>query len=124
MVIVTPTRIYVKPILSLLSQVKVKSICHITGGGFYENIPRALPANCAAKIDSNALAIPPIFNLLQKEGNIPLREMFNVFNMGTGMCLVLDPADTDKALECLNEKGSGAKIIGEIISGEKEVILC
>lgn len=122
--LLTPTRIYVKPILSLLSRVEVKSICHITGGGFYENIPRALPEDCAAKIDSSALTIPPVFRLLQHEGNIPEREMFNVFNMGTGMCLTVDPADADKAINCLNKEGSGAKIIGEIISGEKEVILC
>ncbi|MGI6734180.1 MAG: phosphoribosylformylglycinamidine cyclo-ligase [Anaerovoracaceae bacterium] len=100
--LLTPTRIYVKPVLSLLSQIKVKGICHITGGGFYENIPRILPANCAAKIDYEALTVPPIFHLLQKAGNIPVREMFNVFNMGTGMCIITNPADADKAIQCLN----------------------
>ena len=101
--LLTPTRIYVKPVLSLLSKVKVKGICHITGGGFYENIPRILPADRTAKIDYKALTVPPVFHLLQREGNIPTREMFNVFNMGTGMCLIIDPADADKAIRHLNE---------------------
>jgi phosphoribosylformylglycinamidine cyclo-ligase len=130
--LLTPTRIYVKPVLPLFSKVRVKGLCHITGGGFYENIPRILPANCAAKIDREALTIPPVFHMLQKEGNIPTREMFNVFNMGTGMCLVTDPSDVDKAIQCLNEQfekessapAGTASIIGEIVPGEKEVILC
>ncbi len=134
--LLTPTRIYVKPVLSLLSQVRVKGISHITGGGFFENIPRALPANCAAKIDSATLSVPPVFQLLQKEGNVPQREMFNVFNMGTGMCIIVDSEDADKALAHLNAAENsepltsgqsarvGARIIGEVVTGEKEVILC
>ncbi|GAB1476127.1 phosphoribosylformylglycinamidine cyclo-ligase [Bacillota bacterium] len=135
--LLTPTRIYVKPILNLLSQIKVKSLSHITGGGFYENIPRALPAGCSAKINMMALTIPPIFNLLKHEGQIPEREMFNVFNMGTGMCLIVKEEDAGNALAILNkalseppfnssaDSGScKAALIGEIIPGEKEVILC
>ena len=135
--LLTPTRIYVKPILSLLSQIEVKSLCHITGGGFYENIPRALPVGCSAKIDMKTLTVPPIFNLLKHEGQIPEREMFNVFNMGTGMCLVVKEEDADKALAILNKALSGppfnsgagsgqckAALVGQIVPGEREVILC
>ncbi len=125
--LLAPTQIYVKPVLSLLEQTEVKGICHITGGGFYENIPRALPSNCSAKIDENSLVIPPVFSLLQKEGKVPPREMFNVFNMGTGMCLILSPEDADNAVRSLNAGSSlpgTAAVIGEIVPGEKEVIVC
>lgn len=124
--LLTPTRIYVKPILSLLSQVKVKSICHITGGGFYENIPRALPIGCSAKISLAELEIPPIFHLIKQEGKIPEREMFNIFNMGTGMCLIVKDEDSPRALEILNESlpECKAKVIGEVVSGQREVVLC
>jgi phosphoribosylformylglycinamidine cyclo-ligase len=118
--LLTPTKIYVKEVLSLLEKINVKGISHITGGGFYENIPRMLPDNCSAKIEMNALNVLPIFDILSKEGNIPQREMFNVFNMGTGMCIVLDPKDADQALHYLKD----GHIIGRIVSGDKEVILC
>lgn len=122
-----PTSIYVKPILSLLaSPVNVKGLCHITGGGFYENIPRILAENCSAKIDLKALNVPPIFNLLEREGQIPPREMFNVFNMGTGMCAIVKEEDCDKSLDILNRtlKEGKAQVIGQVIHGENEVILC
>lgn len=122
--LLTPTKIYVKPILALLDKIKVKGISHITGGGFYENIPRALPEGFAAKIQRSSLTIPPVFSLMQGIGNIPEREMFNVFNMGTGMCLFIDPSDADETLRILAENGAAATIIGEVAQGEKEVIIC
>ncbi len=122
--LLTPTKIYVKPILALLDKIAVKGISHITGGGFYENIPRALPEGFTAKIERASLSISPIFSLMQKLGNVPEREMFNVFNMGTGMCLFVDPADADQALRILAENGQQASIIGEVAPGEKEVIIC
>jgi phosphoribosylformylglycinamidine cyclo-ligase len=122
--LLTPTKIYVKPVLSLLKEVPVKGISHITGGGFYENIPRTLPKGCAAKIQRESLKIPPIFHLMQKIGNIPEREMFNVFNMGTGMCIVVNSADADRAVQVLQQQGEDAYIIGEVVDGENEVILC
>ena len=99
--LLTPTRIYVKPILKLLEQVKVKSISHITGGGFYENIPRAVPQGFQAVIDRDAVDVLPIFRLIQEVGNIPERDMFNTFNMGIGMCVVVGKEDADKAVEIL-----------------------
>lgn len=132
--LLTPTRIYVKPVLALLSSLDVNGLCHITGGGFYENIPRALPEGCSAKINKNAMAISPIFKLLMHEGQVSEREMFNVFNMGTGMCIIVKEEDVDKALDLLNDSlqetsrpdqtTEKAKVIGEIISGNKEVVLC
>ena len=122
--LLTPTKIYVKPILALLEKVAVKGISHITGGGFYENIPRALPEGCSVKIERAALSIPPVFRLMQKLGNVPEREMFNVFNMGTGMSLLVDPADADQTLRMLKENGETASVIGEVVSGEKEVVIC
>ncbi|MDD4584212.1 MAG: phosphoribosylformylglycinamidine cyclo-ligase, partial [Eubacteriales bacterium] len=122
--LLTPTKIYVKPVLALLERLEVNAISHITGGGFYENIPRALPKGYSARIRRESLLIPPVFHLMQKIGNIPEREMFNVFNMGTGMCIVIASKDTDKALELLKEQGEEALIIGEIIRGDNEVILC
>jgi len=122
--LLTPTKIYVRPILALLEKINVKGISHITGGGFYENIPRALPDGFTAKIQRSALTIPPIFSLMQKTGNIPEREMFNVFNMGTGMCLFVDPVDADEALRVLEENGEKATVIGEVTPGEKEVFIC
>jgi phosphoribosylformylglycinamidine cyclo-ligase len=122
--LLTPTKIYVKPVLSLLEEVAVKGISHITGGGFYENIPRALPEGCSVKIERAALSVPPVFTLMQKLGNVPEREMFNVFNMGTGMSLIVDPADTDRTLRLLKDSGETAAVIGEVIPGEKEVVIC
>ncbi len=116
--LLTPTRIYVKPMLALANEVTVKAVSHITGGGFYENIPRSLPAGFAAKIDSAALKILPIFTLLQKTGNIPERDMFNTYNMGVGMSIVVAKEDADKALNVLRAAGENAYICGEIVKGD------
>ena len=116
--LLTPTKIYVKPMLSLQEQVTVKAVSHITGGGFYENIPRSLPKGFTAKIDANALDILPIFHLMQKVGNIPERDMFNTFNMGVGMSVVVSKQDANKAVEILKANGENAYIMGEIIKGE------
>lgn len=121
-VLLTPTRIYVKPILALLEAVQVHGISHITGGGFYENIPRALPAGLCAKIDRAALRIPPIFPLLQKVGNIDERDMFNTYNMGVGMCVTAAKEDADKALSVLRANGEDAYVIGEVVEGDGVVI--
>ena len=115
--LLTPTKIYVKPILSLLEKVDVKGISHITGGGFYENIPRTIPEGFGASIEEAKVKIPPIFSLIQKEGDIPKRDMFNTFNMGVGMCVVVSAEDADKAVEILNENGEKAYIMGEVKAG-------
>ena len=121
--LLTPTKIYVKPILALLDEVKVKSISHITGGGFYENIPRSLPEGMTAKIDKSSLRILPIFNLIMKTGNIPERDMFNTFNMGVGMSVIVDKADAQKALEILKANGEDAYIMGEVVESGEGVII-
>ena len=121
--LLTPTKIYVKPMLALLEKVKVKSIAHITGGGFYENIPRALPQGCTAKIDRSAVKVLPIFDLIAKTGEIPEREMFNTFNMGVGMIAVLKKDDADAALQVLRENGEDAYLLGEIVAGDEGVII-
>ncbi len=121
--LLTPTRIYVKPVLALLEEVEVKGISHITGGGFYENIPRSIPDGFGAKIDKSAVKILPIFKLIQKEGNISERDMFNTFNMGVGMSIVVSKEDAQKALEILKAQGEDAYIIGEIIESDEKVIL-
>ncbi len=120
--LLTPTKIYVKSILELLSKVTVKSISHITGGGFYENIPRSLPDGITAKIDRKSLKILPIFEVIAKVGSIVERDMFNTFNMGVGMCVVVDKADADKAVEILKSCGEDAYVIGELIEGEDLII--
>ena len=121
--LLTPTKIYVKPMLALFDQVNVKAVSHITGGGFYENIPRSLPEGYAAKIDKSSLKILPIFDLIMKTGNIPERDMFNTFNMGVGMSVVVDKADAQKAVEILKANGEDAYVMGEVIkSGEGVVI--
>ena len=114
--LLTPTRIYVQPVLALLNQVAVKSISHITGGGFYENIPRSLPEGCAARIDH--VEVLPVFPLIAKTGGIPERDMFNTFNMGVGMSLVVAADDAERALEILHENGEAAYRMGEIVEGE------
>ena len=119
--LLTPTKIYVKPILQLMEQVTVKSISHITGGGFYENIPRAIPEGYQAVIQRDAVDVLPIFQLIQEVGNIPERDMFNTFNMGVGMCVVVSRQEADKAVEVLRSRGEKAKIIGEIQKGEHTV---
>ena len=118
-----PTKIYVKPVLALLEKVNVKGISHITGGGFYENIPRSIPDGLGAKIDKSAVRVLPIFDVIAKEGNIPERDMFNTYNMGVGMSIVVPAEQVEKALEILTAHGETAYVIGEIIEGEEKVIL-
>lgn len=122
--LLTPTKIYVKAILNLLDKVNVKSISHITGGGFYENIPRSLPKNLAAKIERNAVQVLPIFDLIARTGNIPERDMFNTFNMGVGMIVSVDKNDADKAVAAINETGEEAYVLGELVESEEGVIIC
>ena len=122
--LLTPTRIYVKPVLALLEQVNVHGISHITGGGFYENLPRCLPEGTAAKICRADVKIPPIFDLIAKEGNVPERDMFNTFNMGVGMAIVVAAEDAEKALSILREAGEDAYVIGEVVAGDEGVIIC
>ena len=121
--LLTPTKIYVKPILALLDQIKVKGISHITGGGFYENIPRSIPDGLGAKVDKSAVRILPIFDLIAKVGGISERDMFNTFNMGVGMCVITSPEDAEKALEILKANGEDAYVIGEVVKSEDKVIL-
>ncbi|MDR2964456.1 MAG: phosphoribosylformylglycinamidine cyclo-ligase [Treponema sp.] len=112
--LLTPTKIYVKPILNLMEKIPVRSVCNITGGGFYENIPRAYGQDVGAVIKKSAFNIPEIFNLIQKGGNVPERDMFNTYNMGIGMCVISPPEYADEAVRILNESGESAAIIGEI----------
>ncbi len=121
--LLTPTRIYVKPVLALLSAVNVHAISHITGGGFYENIPRSLPKGYSVKVDKASLKIPPIFGLIQKVGGISERDMFNTFNMGVGMSIVVAASDADKALDILKANGEDAYIIGKVIESSEGVII-
>ena len=122
--LLTPTRIYVKPLLALMDRVEVRGVSHITGGGFYENIPRSIPQGLSARIDKSALRVPPIFDLLAGVGRIPERDMFNTFNMGVGMSVVVPADQADKALAVLRENGEDAYVMGEIVSGEEKVVLC
>ncbi len=119
--LLTPTKIYVKPILALLEQVEVKGISHITGGGFYENIPRSIPDGLCARIDKASLKTPPIFSLIAQAGNIPERDMYNTYNMGVGMSVVVPAAQAERALEIL--RGENAYIMGRIEKGSEKVIL-
>ena len=121
--LLVPTKIYVKPVLALLDQVDVKGISHITGGGFYENIPRSIPDGLCARIDKSAVRILPIFRLIAKTGNIPERDMFNTFNMGVGMSVIVPAAQADRALEILTTQGEDAYVIGSIVKNEEKVIL-
>lgn len=113
-----PTRIYVKPVLELAKEVRIKGCAHITGGGFYENIPRCLKNGIAARINKNALRIHPLFDLIASTGDIPERDMFNTFNMGVGMCLIVSREDADCALEILRANGEEAYICGDTVLGE------
>ena len=122
--LLAPTRIYVKSVLALMEQVKVKGISHITGGGFYENIPRSIPEGLGAKIDKSAIRVLPIFDLIAKTGNIPERDMYNTYNMGVGMSIVVPAADAEKALEILKANGEDAYLIGEIIKSDEQVVIC
>ena len=119
-----PTKIYVKPVLALLEAADVKGISHITGGGFYENIPRAIPDGLSAKIDRSAIKILPIFDLLQRTGNIPERDMFNTYNMGVGMAVIVAKEDEEIALSTLRAEGIDAYRIGVIERGEEKITIC
>ena len=122
--LLTPTRIYVKPMLALFEAVKVKGVSHITGGGFYENIPRSIPKGLGARIEKSAVRVLPIFDLIAKTGNIPERDMFNTFNMGVGMSAVVAAEDADEALRVLRANGEDAYIIGSIVESEDKVQIC
>ena len=118
-----PTKIYVKPILKLIEQVKVKGISHITGGGFYENMPRMLRDGVALKINKNSYEIPPIFKLIAERGNIPERDMYNTFNMGIGMAVIVPENEGEKSLKILRQAGEEAYLIGEVVEGNNEIIV-
>lgn len=122
-VLLTPTKIYVKPMLALFKEIQPHGVMHITGGGFYENIPRGLPEGFSAKISKDSLEIPAIFKLLMEKGGIPERDMFNTYNMGTGMTVVVDEKDADRAIEIINGAGEKAKAIGRIVKGGEGVII-
>ena len=122
--LLAPTKIYVKPVLKVLEEVDVKGISHITGGGFYENIPRMLKEGMSAKIEKAAVPVRPIFDLIQKVGNIPERDMFNTFNMGVGLCMAVSKETAQNALDALNAAGEEAVALGEVTEGGKEVVLC
>ena len=119
-----PTKIYVRPVLAAVEAADVRGISHITGGGFYENIPRSLPEGITAVIEKKALKILPVFDIIEKIGNIPERDMFNTFNMGVGMSITVAPEDADRAVRILRESGTDAYIIGETASGEDGVKIC
>ncbi len=121
--LLTPTKIYVKPVLALLEQVDVKGISHITGGGFYENIPRSIPDGLCARIEKGAVKVLPIFDLIARTGNIPERDMYNTYNMGVGMSVVVPAAQKDTALQILKDNGVDAYVIGSIVENEEKVIL-
>lgn len=122
--LLTPTKIYVRPVLALLEQVKVKGISHITGGGFYENIPRSIPDGLGAVIDRKNVKVLPIFDLIAKEGGISERDMFNTFNMGVGMSIVVAREDAEKAIEILKANGENAYVIGKIENSEDKITIC
>lgn len=123
--LLAPTKIYIKPMLELMRQVPVKSVSHITGGGFYENIPRALNDRVTARIDKASVPVLPIFRLLQKTGGISEHDMFNTFNMGVGMCVIVAPEDADRAMEILRSQGEQVTVIGEVVPrGESEIEIC
>lgn len=121
--LLAPTKIYVKPILKLLEEVKVKGISHITGGGFYENMPRMLREGVSLKIDKDSYEVPAIFKLIESRGNIPERDMYNTFNMGIGMAVIVPANEVEKAIEILKDSGEEAYLIGEVVEGNKEVII-
>ena len=122
--LLTPTKIYVKSVLELIKNVTVKGISHITGGGFYENIPRSIPDGMTAVIEKKAVRVLPIFDLIQKTGSIPERDMFNTYNMGVGMSIVVSAEEADKALSVLKDCGEDAYVIGHIEAGEEKITIC
>lgn len=119
-----PTRLYVKPVLAAIEAADVKAISHITGGGFYENIPRMMKDGLTAKIDRAAVPVLPIFDLIAKAGNVPERDMFNTFNMGVGLCMAVSKETADAAIRALNEAGEKAFVLGEVVESDEGVILC
>ena len=121
--LLTPTKIYVKSVLALIEKVNVKGISHITGGGFYENIPRSIPKGLSAKVDKSAVKVLPIFELIQKTGNIPERDMYNTYNMGVGMSIVVPADEVELSLSILKENDIDAYVIGEIVEGDEKVLL-
>ena len=118
--LLVPTKIYVKPVLALAERIEIKGASHITGGGFYENVPRCLPSGLSARIEKKAVRTPPIFDVIQKAGNVPERDMFNTFNMGVGMCLIVDKEDVDTALSVVKD----AYVLGELVKGDGGIELC
>ncbi|MBR2028104.1 MAG: phosphoribosylformylglycinamidine cyclo-ligase [Oscillospiraceae bacterium] len=122
--LLTPTKLYVKPALAVLEEVNVKSIAHITGGGFFENIPRALPKGKTAKIKYDDVRVLPIFDLIKETGNIPTDHMFSTFNMGVGMVMIVSPEEADRTIEILKAQGEDAYVLGSVVDGEEGVILC
>ncbi|MBR5818325.1 MAG: phosphoribosylformylglycinamidine cyclo-ligase [Clostridia bacterium] len=122
--LLTPTKIYVKPMLALFENVKVKGVSHITGGGFYENIPRSFPAGLGAKIKKSDVKVLPIFELIMKEGGVPERDMYNTYNMGVGMSVVVAKEDAERAIASRRENGEEAYILGEVVKSDEGVILC
>lgn len=122
--LLTPTKIYVRPVLALLEKVKVKGISHITGGGFYENIPRSIPDGLGARIERSSVRVLPIFDLIAKTGNISEHDMFNTFNMGVGMSITVSAGDADAALGILRDNGEDAYVIGEIVSSDEKITIC
>lgn len=122
--LLTPTKIYVKPMRQLMQAVEVKAVSHVTGGGFYENVPRMMRSGMTAKINLKAVPRLPIFDLIQKAGKIPEHDMYNTFNMGVGMVCAVAEKDAAKALETLKEAGQNAVAIGEVMQGEEGVVLC
>ena len=122
--LLAPTKIYVKPVLAVQEKVTVKGVSHITGGGFYENVPRSIPSGFTAKIEKASIRTPVLFDLIAEAGNIPERYMFNTFNMGVGMCMIVDRNDADTALSVLKEQGEDAYVVGEVVEGSEGVILC
>ncbi|MBO4355519.1 MAG: phosphoribosylformylglycinamidine cyclo-ligase [Clostridia bacterium] len=122
--LLTPTKIYVKPVLALLKEVNVRGISHITGGGFYENIPRSIPDGLGALIDRKSVKVLPIFELIAKAGNISERDMFNTFNMGVGMSIIVPAEEVEKALTILKEAGEDAYIIGKITESKDKITIC
>ena len=121
--LLTPTKIYVKSVLELIKNVTVKGISHITGGGFYENMPRMLKDGVSLKIKKDSYPVLPIFKLIQKVGNIPERDMYNTFNMGIGMAIIVKKEEADKAIKILEQHGEKAYKIGEVVEGNKEIII-
>ena len=119
--LLTPTKIYVKPVLQAIKNAEIHGISHITGGGFYENIPRSIPDGLCAEIDKKRIKIPPIFTLIRQRGNIPERDMFNTFNMGVGMAVIASRGTAQKAIDTLKAAGENPYIIGKIIAGEEKI---